>query len=124
MENTNEIKKTFSLKSFVCFLLFFTFLIVLITGVSLYFMPHGKFGEGNAFNFFGLNRHNWRSIHTVFSFTFVILNVIHLFILNWKIFWSYIFSNSQKKLNHKTELIFSIIIILILIISSLSNITF
>lgn len=46
-------------------------------------------------------------MHTIFSYTFVILSVFHLFTINWKAFLSYLKSKTQNGMNKKREFIIS-----------------
>jgi hypothetical protein len=98
-------KKKFGWKSFISFGLFFYFIVILISGVILYISPPGRIANWTDWSLIGLTKLQWQTIHTNFSYLFAILSIIHLFTLNWKIFWSYIKSKARSGLNKKFELL-------------------
>jgi hypothetical protein len=59
----------------------------------------------------GFSKSDWQAIHTIFSYTFVILSVFHLFFLNWKAFWSYFVSKTSSGIKRQRELVISIVLI-------------
>jgi hypothetical protein len=50
------------------------------------------------------SKSEWQSLHTIFSYMFFILAVIHLFFVNWKTFFAYLKSKVKSGLNKKLEL--------------------
>jgi hypothetical protein len=53
---------------------------------------------------FGLTKDDWQSIHTIFSFTFIIIAALHLY-YNWAVFWSYLKSKAAQGIKMKRELL-------------------
>lgn len=98
-------KKKFNWRSFISFGLFYTFFIILFSGVILYIAPAGRVANWTNWKLIGFTKSGWQSIHTIFSYTFVILSVFHLFFINWKAFWTYIRSKTKAGLNRKRELV-------------------
>ncbi|MCD6201813.1 MAG: DUF4405 domain-containing protein [Bacteroidales bacterium] len=107
-------KKKFSWRSFISFGLFFSFFIILFSGVILYIAPAGRVANWTNWKLIGFGKSGWQSIHTVFSYTFVILSLFHLFSINWKAFLTHIWSKTKKGLNRKAELITSIALTLVI----------
>lgn len=104
-------KMTFFWKSFVSFALAWTIVILFISGSVLFIAPPGRVANWTIWTLLGFSKANWQSIHTIFSYTFVILSVFHLFTLNWKVFWSYLASKRTKGFSRPKELALSVALI-------------
>ena len=100
--------KTFNWKSFVSFGLFIAFIIIVASGLVLYIAPPGRVAKWVNWRFFGLSKEMWQSLHTNFTYTFLLLSVFHIFSLNWKVFFSYLKKKTGVGLNRKKELIVSV----------------
>jgi len=100
-------KKKFSWKAFISFGLTYSFIIILVSGIMLYMSPPGRYAHWVNWKMFGLTKEGWQAIHTVFSYTFVILSIFHLFTINWKSFLSYFKGKTQNGINKKRELYLS-----------------
>ncbi len=107
-----KMKKKFSWKAFISIGLFYSFFIIFITGLALYISPPGRIAHWQEWKFMGITKENWEAIHVIFSFSFVILSIFHLFTVNWKAFWSYITKKKKKGLNKKREFYISTILII------------
>lgn len=114
-------KKKFFWKSFVSFSLTWSFIIILISGIVLYIAPPDRVANWTVWTLFGFSKAGWQAIHTIFSYTFVILSVFHLFTLNWKAFWSYLISKSNTGLNKQKELLVSLVLILVIFFGTYFN---
>ena len=100
-------KNKFSWRAFISFGLTYAFIVILISGIILYMAPPGRYAHWVNWEIIGLKKEGWQALHTIFSFTFVILSVFHLFTINWKAFLSYLKSRTASGLNKRRELIFS-----------------
>lgn len=114
-------KQKFFWKSFVSFSLAWSFLIIFISGIVLYIAPPGRVANWTIWTLFGFSKAGWQAIHTIFSYTFVILSVFHLFTLNWKIFWHYFKSKAATGLNKQKELLVSVILIAVVFLGTYFN---
>ncbi len=114
-------KKNFFWKSFVSFALVWTIVILLISGTVLFIAPPGRIANWTIWTLMGFSKANWQSIHTIFSYTFVILSIFHLFTLNWKVFWSYLASRRTEGLSRPKELAFSIALIALIFAGTYFN---
>jgi hypothetical protein len=103
----------FNKKAFFSFLTLFIWLILVVTGIILYFSPPGRIAHWIEWHFLGLTKEGWQAVHTIFSFSFIIVGAFHLY-FNWIIFWSYLRSLVQKGIKMRRELIFSSVIIVTL----------
>jgi len=115
-------KQKFFWKSFVSFSLAWSFLFIFISGIVLYIAPPGRVSNWTNWTLFGFSKANWQAIHTIFSYTFVILSVFHLFFLNWKVFWYYFTSKAVTGLNKQKELLVSFILITVIFLGTYFNI--
>ena len=100
-------KNKFSWRAFISFGLSYAFIVILLSGIILYAAPPGRYAHWVNWEIIGLRKEGWQALHTVFSFTFVVLSVFHLLTVNWKQFFSYLKSKTQTGLNKKREFIFS-----------------
>ena len=75
--------------------------------------PPGRYANWVNWKMINLTKEGWQSLHTVFSYTFVILSVFHLFTINWKAFLSYLKKKKEKGLNKKTEFLFATILTIV-----------
>lgn len=69
---------------FISFNLLFTFVVMLISGVILYFKPEGSVARWLAWDIWGLTKSGWEAMHTVFSFLFLLFAVLHILKINLK----------------------------------------
>ena len=112
----------FKWKVFLCISLFFSFFIVLISGTILYLAPPGRIVNWSDWNIIGLTKREWKSLHIVFSYSFAVLSIFHLFSINWKAFCSYIVIKSKKGLNRKTEIVAGTALIILLFIGTRASV--
>ncbi len=96
-------KNKFSWRAFISFGLTYSFVIILFSGISLYIAPPGRYAHWVNWKILGLTKEGWQALHTVFSYTFVVLSVFHLFTVNWKAFLSYLKLKTQNGINKKRE---------------------
>jgi len=100
-------KSKFNWRVFISFGLTWSLLIIFVSGIVLYIAPAGRYANWVNWKILGYTREGWQSIHTIFSITFVVLSVFHLFTVNWNAFWSYIKSKTSLGINKKKELLIS-----------------
>ncbi len=106
-------KNKFSWKAFISFGLTYSFIIILVSGIMLYMSPPGRYANWVNWKILGFTKEGWQAIHTVFSYTFVILSIFHLFTINWKAFLSYLKTKTQTGVNKKRELYLSSLLTLL-----------
>jgi len=106
-------KSKFSWKVFISFGLTYSFIIILVSGILLYMSPPGRYAHWVNWKILGFTKEGWQAIHTVFSTTFVILSIFHLFTINWKAFLSYLKTKTQTGVNKKRELYLSSVLTLL-----------
>lgn len=75
--------------------------------------PPGRYAHWVNWKILGFTKEGWQALHTVFSYTFVILSIFHLFTINWKAFISYLKTKKQTGLNKKREFYISTLLVLL-----------
>ncbi len=98
-------KKGFNLRSFTSFSLVFSTIVMSWSGFILYVAPPGRIANWGDWKLMLFTKAEWQALHTIFSYMFFILFVIHLFFVNWKAFLTYFKSKIKAGLNRKWELI-------------------
>ena len=63
--------------------LFYSTLMIIISGVVLYIMPHGRVAYFTGWKFLGLDKDAWDNLHVIFGFLMVAVATWHI-IINWK----------------------------------------
>jgi magnesium-transporting ATPase (P-type) len=102
----------FRWRFFISFGLFIALFVILISGVILYIGPSGKAPTPVVWRMIGLTKPEWQNQHIIFGFAFSLLALFHLFLINWKAFFSYLKIKSQESLKKPVELIFIIVLAL------------
>jgi hypothetical protein len=97
-------KWKFNLRSFTSFTLVISTLIMSWSGFILYVAPPGRIANWGTWKLMLFTKAEWQALHTIFSYLFFILVIIHLFFVNWKTFLTYIKSRLKSGLNKKWEL--------------------
>lgn len=84
--------------------LFFSFTIMLASGVMLWIFPHiASFGGTTEFG--GLPRPAWLNQHIVFGILFALLSLYHLFGVNREPFFSYLKKSANNEGSRRPELL-------------------
>lgn len=106
-------KALFSWRAFISIGLLVTFIMLLVSGIVLYLAPPGRVANWTNWQILGLGKQDWQNQHTIFSLSFAVLSIFHLFSINWKAFWSYIVAKTHAGLSKPFE-IFSILLLALL----------
>ncbi len=114
----NNGKKRFRIRFFTSFASFFSFVLLVCSGVGMYLRPEGSIAHWSAWTFLGLTKKGWEGVHTVISITFVVFAGIHI-VLNAKILWRYITQGFVRGLKYKVELIASLSLVGIIFVLAL-----
>lgn len=97
-------KRKFNLRSFTSFTLVISTLVMSWSGFILYVAPPGRIANWGTWKLMLFTKTEWQALHTIFSYLFFILVIIHLFFVNWKTFITYFKSKLKAGLNRKWEL--------------------
>jgi len=111
----------FKTRGFVSITLALSFIILSISGVVLYIMPHGRVAYWINWKIMGLSKDDWDAVHTIFGFVFMFMAVIH-FYFNWTTFLNYLKGKVQNGIRLKRELAASVIFSVIIVVGTLWDI--
>lgn len=75
-----NLKKGFQFRAFVSVLTGFSFLVVTLSGVVLFFSPQGRIANWSDWTFWGVDKHQWGDLHTCFSALFVLAAAAHIWL--------------------------------------------
>jgi hypothetical protein len=114
-------KIKFSLRSFTSFALVISTLIMSWSGFILYVAPPGRIANWGSWKLMLFTKTEWQALHTIFSYIFFILVIIHLFFVNWKTFFTYFKSKLKKGLNKKWELASASVLSIVIFIGTLRS---
>ena len=95
--------KKFNTRAFTSLYMTLSGLFIASTGLVIYLSPAGRVAHWIEWRFIFLTKEQWQSLHTLFSFIFVIAVILHIY-FNWKIFWSYLKNRVQSGIRMKREL--------------------
>ncbi len=113
--------KKFNLRSFTSFSLVISTIIMSWSGFILYIAPPGRIANWGTWKLMLFTKAEWQALHTIFSYLFFILFIIHLFFVNWKAFLTYFRSKIKSGLNRKWELLAALIVSIIFFIGTLRD---
>jgi hypothetical protein len=91
------------------------------SGFILYIAPPGRIANWGTWKLMLFTKTEWQALHTIFSYLFFILVIIHLFFINWKTFLTYFKSKLKAGLNKKWELGFAIFLSAVIFIGTLRS---
>ena len=92
----------FSWRAFTSVLLFWTGLVMAVSGIVLFIAPSGRVARAAVWTLWGLDKDGWGAVHTILSFLFTIFAVIHV-ALNWKPLVSYLKDRVTRTIKLRRE---------------------
>ncbi len=90
-------KRAFSGRALVSSLTLFSWVVLMLSGAILFMSPPGRVANWTGWAIWGLSKQQWASLHIIFSWTFVLVGVLHLY-LNWRPMISYFKSRRRLPL--------------------------
>ena len=73
------------------------------SGFILYVAPPGRIANWGTWKLMLFTKAEWQALHTIFSYLFFILVIVHLFFVNWRAFLTYFRSKMKAGFNRKWE---------------------
>ncbi|MBN2578609.1 MAG: DUF4405 domain-containing protein [Pirellulales bacterium] len=107
----------FNVRGFIAFLLSFAFLLIVISGLILWLATPPRDLSG-PWLIFGMTRGAWKHLHIWIGLTMLVVGVIHL-ILNWSIYWCYLWNRTNRRPNMIWELLLALLIAALIVGSAL-----
>jgi hypothetical protein len=101
------IKNKQSTRSLIAFLVTWAFLVLTVTGIVLYVVPHGRIAFWTHWSMLGLEKEQWAGVHMMFGGIFIATGVLHLY-YNWKPFKKYLAERAKGHIQVKQELVVSV----------------
>ncbi len=111
----------FKARGFISITLALSFIIISLSGVVLYIMPHGRVAYWINWTIAGLSKDDWDAVHTIMGFVFMVTAAVH-FYLNWRIFITYIKNKLRKGFLFKKELAASLLLTVIVLVGTIGEI--
>ena len=78
-----------SFRSFVTFLLTFSLLLMVLSSLVLFVLPHGRISYWNDFRIWGMGKDQWNAVHVIGGFVLILSGFFHLY-FNWNVLMSYL----------------------------------
>jgi len=119
----NNNGKKFHWRSFISMGLALSFVLMSVSGIILYLAPPGRISRWMDWLMLGLSRSQWEAQHTLSSYLFFTLAIIHLFSMNWKAFISYLRSKVNTKKTRKKEIIAASLLFVIIFVFTLFRVS-
>ncbi len=107
------------MRKFVSLMLMYSLLIMSVSGIVLYIMPHGRVAYWTGWRFLGLDKDQWDSLHTIFGFLMVIFGIWHL-VLNWQSIKNYIVGKVGALLSR--EFLLASVLSAVVVVGSIVNV--
>jgi len=89
------------------------------SGFILYIAPPGRIANWGTWQLMLFTKTEWQALHTIFSYLFFILVIVHLFFVNWRTFMTYFKSRLKAGLNRKWELFTALVLSAIVLTGTL-----
>ena len=118
MNNKNA---KFNLRGFVSVLTTFSFLLLAVSGLVLFITPPGRVANWTGWQFLGLTKIQWGSVHIWFSFTFLLVSLFHVY-FNWKVLLNYFKNRVSRSFAFKREWTAALIVCVVLYVGTLAEI--
>lgn len=110
-----------STRSLVAFLVTWSFLVLTVTGIVLYIVPHGRVAYWVHWSLAGMEKEQWGWVHMMFGGVFIITGILHLY-YNWKPFKKYFAVRIKGHLEFKQEIVVATALTILIFFLSVLNI--
>jgi hypothetical protein len=114
-------KKGFKWRGLATFMLVLGILVEIVSGIVLYITPLGRFANWTNWTLWGLDKHQWAAVHTVFGYLLLIIIGLHLY-FNWRVVVHFFWNKLHKSFNLKREFIVALAIVVLVFAGTLWNI--
>jgi hypothetical protein len=107
MEEKRKCK--FNKRGFTTLVITVSFIILVASGIILYFTPTGRVVRLSGWTMLGLDKFQWAMVHTSVSILFLAAAVVHLY-FNWRIFLRHLKTRIEEGFTLGRELVAAVII--------------
>lgn len=113
-------ERKFKLRAFIALLMLWSFIVEMVSGIVLYVVPPGRIANWTNWKFWGITKHGWTALHTIFGYLFFIFACYHI-VKNWKAILNYIRKKIRRGLKMRWELGTSLLLTVLLTAATLIN---
>ena len=104
-------KSRFSFRSFISLSAFFLFIVLTVSGVTMYLRPEGSIARWTGWRLLGLDKKAWEGVHITLALLFAALALVHI-VLNWKPLVGHLKRRIADPLLPRKELVFAALFVL------------
>jgi len=120
-EKAKKKGKSFNFRAFTALAIFWSFIIDALSGLVLYTVPAGRVADWANWSFLGFTKGEWETLHTVFSYVFLIFVCVHLY-QNWRSILHYIRGKIRKYARSRIELFVSLVLVIVILTGTIISI--
>jgi len=113
-------KSRWSNRALTSLLTLWGFLIMALTGLVLFIVPHGRIAYWVEWNFLGLSKEQWGDIHSLGMFLFLVAGILHVY-FNWKPLIGYLKNRARTSFALRAELVVASLIAVLFVVSSITH---
>ena len=107
MEEKSKCK--FNKRGFTTLVITVSFIILVVSGIILYFTPTGRVVRLSGWTMLGLDKFQWAMVHTSVSILFLAAAFVHLY-FNWRVFLRHLKTRIEEGFTLGRELVAAVII--------------
>lgn len=85
------------------------FLVLVVSGIILYFTPTGRVVRWSGWTMLGLDKFQWAMVHTTASIFFLAAAVVHLY-FNWRVFLKHLKTRIEEGFTLGRELVAAVVL--------------
>ncbi len=93
-------------------------LVMGLSGLVAFFMPHGRIAYWTDWHFIGLTKTQWGNIHIISGLLFLVAAGFHLY-FNWKPFMSYLKGKAAQMRGRRRELVIALAALVLVVIAGI-----
>ena len=97
------------LRRIISFVLLFSFIIMVISGVAEFISPFGRLAMMLHWEMLGLDKMRWQALHIIFMVVFTVAGLLHIW-LNLKAIKHYLKNRSKKIVIFTKEMLIALLI--------------
>jgi len=106
---SEETREPFNRRAFVSVLVGFSFVLMAVTGLVMFFAPSCRMARDTSWTVWGQDREQWIAVHVWFSIAFVVASILHIY-LNWAALTTYFRAKLHRGLSLRAEWVTALVI--------------
>jgi len=107
-------------RSLIALLVTWAFLVLIVTGLVLYIVPHGRVAYWVHWQLAGLGKDGWADVHMLFGGVFIVAGALHLY-FNWRAFKAYLSERVAGHLRLSRELAGSVALTVLIAVFAVAD---